>query len=312
MVSAVSLLAMAVVLAILGFVWWRKVPIIFGLAIANFLVFVITILTGEAFTIFRSPLLDDLAARVSYLTDPNIPRLYTVLTSMFLHADFTHVFLNMLVLLMVGVAFEDRVGRVRFLIIYLVSAVVAVLLHGLWVAQMGTPEQLELPLVGASGAVFGILAAFATMYPLARIPMFLVIIFLPRVPVWLAAVVLTALEGLALYTPGPSGVAHAAHLGGAVGGFVLGLLLRPRQTPQEEKRAPQRLDYSTLERLATEPHQQKILQSLKENEDHGDVQRAWLDRLLPSLACSQCARPLKRQGRGRLVCENGHEERYAN
>lgn len=310
MVSAVSMAALAAIAATLGLAWWRRIPMVMAITIANFLVFVLTIATGFAFTIAGSPLLADLAARVSDLTEFRYLRLHTILTATFLHSGIPHIIGNMLVLLLAGLPFEDRVGRARFLLIYFVSAVVAVLLHAVWVVNQ-TPHLVDLPLVGASGAVFGILAAFATLYPNDRIPMFLVFIILPRVPVYIAAIVLTAVEAFILVSGPTGGVAHAAHIGGAVGGLAIALVLRPRRHAVQENPAAARLDYEALERLAPEPHQRTMIDRLRENEDQAEAQRAWLDRLLASLRCPRCGQSLEARRRGRLACANGHEEAYA-
>ncbi len=312
MVSPVSIGAVALVITLVAFAWWRKIPVVMALTIGNLLVFVLIATTGRSLTLEGSQMVDDLAARVEYITDPNLPRLYTILTATILHANLAHVVGNMLILMMIGVPFEDRVGRARFLSIYVVSAVTAVLIHALWIVTQGTPAELSIPLVGASGAVFGILGAFATMYPRDQIPVFLLFIVLPRVPVWVAAVVYTAMEGFLLFGAQGGSIARAAHVGGAFGGFLLGLLLRQRAPPEHMQATPTKIDYGALERLATAPAQKTLLQKLRENEDQRETQRAWLERLLPTLQCPQCSRTLTPHRRGTLTCENGHEEiRYA-
>lgn len=307
--NPVSAAAVLAIVATLALAWWRKVPMVFALAIANFIVFGLTLLTSRNLNFATSPLLDDLAGRVSYLTDHDWGRLYTILTSAFLHAGLSHILGNMLVLVLLGLPFEERVGRARFLVIYLLSAVVAVLLHSVWIVETD-PAGLTVPLVGASGAVFGILGAFATMYPRDQVPLFLLFIVLPRVPVFLAAIVMTGLEALFLFGSAASGVARAAHLGGAVGGLVFGLLLRPRERAAHRSGAPG-IDYARLERLAETPAQRAMVDRIRENEDHPEAQRAWIERLAPQLRCPHCGSSLNAASRGRLSCPNGHEERYA-
>jgi membrane associated rhomboid family serine protease len=309
-----SVLALVAVAVILGFAWVRKLPMVMGLVIANFAVFLISAYTasGPGLTIAGSPHLNDLAARVSDLTELRWWRWYTILTATFLHADVVHLIGNMLVLLLIGLPFEDRIRRNRLLAIYFLSSIVAVLLHGLWILFMqGGGRGLDVPLVGASGAVFGLLGAFAAMYPRDQIPMFLVFILLPRVPVWLAAVVLMGLEGFALFGGAATRVAHAAHLGGAVGGVIFALLLKPERAYVEPKKAPRRLDYDVLERLARDESQRRLVTQLRQNEDEPETQAAWLERLLPTLTCAQCGQPLAPRGRTRLECPNGHQEQYA-
>lgn len=310
--TALSVFAVLVAIATIAFAWWRKVPIVMGIAIANFAVFVLTMVTGRGFSVIGSPIVQDLAARVSYLSADGWPRLYTIFTATFLHAGPVHLVGNMLVLLLIGVPFEERVRRGRFLVIYFWSAIVAVLLHALYIYMRGGDRSI--PLVGASGAVFGILGAFATMYPKDRVYTVIPPFIIPlRLPVVVTAIILMALEYLAIAVGTADGVAHAAHFGGAVGGVIMGLLFRTsRAASPEAVLAPRVLRYDVLERLATSPQQRAWIQKLRENEDHVDAQRAWLERLLPSLRCPQHGTVFQARGRSRLACPDGHEERYAD
>lgn len=308
-----NLISWAVLIAfvgLLGLFWWRKWSIVQALVIANLVAFAIGLVSGGIVTLQGSPILDDLALRPRYLTEPDLLRLHTVLTATFLHADPAHVFGNMLVLWMVGMPFEERVGRSRFLTIYGGSAVVAVVLHALWAMGFSPTGGLDVPVVGASGAVFGILGAFAATYPRDQIPMFLVFILLPRVPVVIAALVMTLIEGVFLAAgQGLDGVARAAHIGGVVGGIGLGLLLKPRQAPGAA--GPSGLDYKTLDRLATDARQREIVERLRMNEGHPELQAAWIERLAQALRCPLCGQTYREARRGILRCPRGHEERYA-
>lgn len=308
---AISVFAMLLAVGIIGFAWWRKAPIVMGVVIANFAVFILTILRGDSQFFISGPLVEDLAARVVYLSVDHWPRLYTIFTATFLHADLGHLLGNMLVLILIGLPFEDRVGPRRFLIVYFWSAIVAVLLHAAYIHMVGDARDQLIPLVGASGAVFGILGAFATMYPWDKIrfPVF----FLIRMPVVFGALILVFLEYAAISSGGLGRVAHAAHIGGAVGGVIVGMLFRPsRATTREGEGASRAIHYDVLERLATTPQQRGWIQKMRENEDHPETRRAWLERLVPSLRCPQHDQPYQARGRNRLVCPGGHEERYAD
>lgn len=309
-----------VALATVTYFWVRKASMTQGLILANLFVFILTIVTGNGLNINGSPLLDDLAARSSYLTEQDWPRMYTFVTAAFLHADFLHLLGNLLVLYLLGLPFEDRVGRGRFLLVYFWGAIIAVVLHSLWVLYqvrsnpallpIEAEARLDVPLVGASGAVFGVLGAFATRYPRDEVTVPLVFIILPRVPVYIAAVLLTFFEAFFLFGSGTIGrVAHAAHIGGAIGGSLMALVLRPPKAAG--RMGPSRIDYQNLERLATEPRQREWLGKLRENEEHPEIQRAWLEKLGQSLRCPACGQPYAHAARGRLICVNGHEERYA-
>lgn len=310
--SPYSILALLLAAAILAYFWVRKASMVQAVAIANFVVFVITLATAERFTsIGGSPLLEDLAFRTRYITSWDWTKSHTILTAAFLHADFLHILANMLILLMAGLPFEERIGRGRFLLVYFFSAIVAVLLHVLWNQFALGHASLNTPVVGASGAVFGILGGFAATYPRDQIPMILIFFVLPRVPVILAAIVLSLFEVVALFGGAPSGVAHAAHIGGAVGGAIAAPLVKPPERRQGVMTAGRKLDYDKLASLAHDDKTRKLVDRVRENGDAAELQRAWLDRLFVSLRCPQCGEGYAETSPGLLECEKGHRERYA-
>lgn len=302
-----SLIAVGLMVAGLLTPLWRRIPMVGGIALANLLVFLVTIATGSHGSIAGSPLLDDLATRIDYLTLDQWARWPTILTASFLHSGVAHLLSNVFVFVMIGMPFEERVGRARFLAIYLFGAVSAVLLHALW--TLGTaPQNVDIPLVGASGAVFGILGAFATLYPRDRIPMYLVVIMLPRVPVLVGALVLSAIEFLFLFGD-TSRVARAAHLGGVVGGAIGAFLLRPKVPLNERRPEALNVEPDKLEQLAKTPQQRDILKRLRESHDQPEVQKAWLERYAATVSCTQCGSALEARG-ATVRCPNGHPVTY--
>jgi membrane associated rhomboid family serine protease len=149
-----------------------------------------------------------------------IPAEMTLLTSMFLHGGWMHLIGNMLYLWILGDNVEDCMGHVRFLIFYLVCGLAAVGTHML--IDTGS----TVPLVGASGAISGVMGAYLLLHPTARINVLVwILIFVRIVPVP-AGIALAAWIGLqfvnAAGTPSSGGgVAFWAHIGGAVAGMVL-------------------------------------------------------------------------------------------
>ena len=139
---------------------------------------------------------------------------YQYVTYMFIHANFEHLFFNMFALWMFGRTLEYRLGSQRFLIYYMVCGIGAALI------QYGVAQLLgELPmfLVGASGAVMGLLLAFGVLYPNATI-----MLLIPPIPMkakWF--VIIYAVIELFLGWRGVGQVAHFAHVGGMVWGFLL-------------------------------------------------------------------------------------------
>jgi membrane associated rhomboid family serine protease len=150
-----------------------------------------------------------------------VPPPLTILTSMFLHGGLTHIGSNMLFLWIFGNNVEDALGRGRFLAFYLACGVVAALAQ---VAVSAMGGELQIPMVGASGAIAGVLAGYMVLFPHARVLTLLIIIVFIRLT-WLPAGLLIALWfGLQLFSAvfgGSSGVAFFAHIGGFVAGFLL-------------------------------------------------------------------------------------------
>ena len=154
------------------------------------------------------------------LTSP-IPTWSTMFSSMFLHGGFLHLAGNMVFLWVFGDNIEDRFGHLRFLAFYLVSGIAAV-----W-AQTLINAESEIPMIGASGAIAGVLGAYLLLYPHSRITtlIFMGFIFVIRVrAVFLLGfwALLQAFSGLgSLGAAATGGVAYFAHLGGLAAGLAV-------------------------------------------------------------------------------------------
>lgn len=148
------------------------------------------------------------------------------LTSMFMHGGWFHLLGNMWFLWVFGNNVEDSMGRVRFAVFYLLCGLAAAL------AQVMSNPSSPIPMVGASGAIGGVMGAYAFLYPQARVLMLLVLgIFVTRAtwPAWVVLgywFVLQILGGLPSLEAEGGGVAFWAHIGGFVAGLVLCILLR--------------------------------------------------------------------------------------
>tara|TARA_Y100000588_G_scaffold242745_1_gene256873 strand:+ start:5544 stop:6269 length:726 start_codon:yes stop_codon:yes gene_type:complete len=145
-------------------------------------------------------------------------RFWQPVTYMFLHdpGSFGHILFNMLVLWMFGVHLERIWGATYFLRFYFVTGVgagLATIVAGLLPFQFSTPTYLEVT-IGASGAIYGLLMAFAIYYPKAPILMF----FLFPVPAKYFVMIIGLIAFLSV--PRGGGVAHVAHLGGLVVGYL--------------------------------------------------------------------------------------------
>lgn len=141
-----------------------------------------------------------------------------LITSGFLHGDVMHLVVNMLTLISFGPMLENQLGSMRFLALYLGSMIIASLVM-LWAKK----HNLTYRAVGASGATCGIVFAFCLFSPFAGLYIF----FAPvAIPALLYAVLFVAYSSFAASGMG-NGIAHEAHLGGAVGGMLLTILLEP-------------------------------------------------------------------------------------
>jgi membrane associated rhomboid family serine protease len=152
----------------------------------------------------------------------------TLITSMFLHASILHVGGNMLFLWIFGNNVEDRIGEIKFVIIYFASGIAGSLL------QIFIDPTSTIPMLGASGAISGILAAYVLYFPRARVLTFIAPFFFITLSAYVFIgywIALNALQAFLNIGVSGGGVAFFAHIGGFVSGLVLALLLRPRDHP---------------------------------------------------------------------------------
>ncbi len=154
----------------------------------------------------------------------------TLLTAMFLHGNIPHVVLNMLYLWIFGNNIEDVVGHGRFVLFYLVCGLVASL------TQVAATPHSKIPMIGASGAISGVLGAYLVMFPAARVLTLVFLVFFFRVVSFPAIIVLGFWFLLQLINAGQmssgGGVAVLAHIGGFVAGLTLIPAFRRRRSRQ--------------------------------------------------------------------------------
>ncbi len=162
------------------------------------------------------------------ISAPIIPVWATILTSMFLHAGFLHIAGNMLYLWIFGNNIEDAMGHAKFTLFYLVCGVAAAL------TMLAMDPSSRTPIVGASGAISGVLAAYMLLYPRARVHVVVPLIFYAFwvravwvVGIWFALQLVTAV----MTPPSEPGTAWWAHVGGFAAGLVLTPLLKSRFVP---------------------------------------------------------------------------------
>jgi membrane associated rhomboid family serine protease len=150
-----------------------------------------------------------------------VPAWITAFTSMFMHGGWMHLIGNMLYLWIFGNNIEDAMGHVRFVIFYLLCGIAALLANAL-------PDMHStIPMIGASGAISGVLGAYAMLYPHARVMVIIPLGFLSQT-MWLPAIlvlgfwfVLQIISNVLTAGQGGGGVAFGAHIGGFIAGVAL-------------------------------------------------------------------------------------------
>jgi len=199
----------------------RTAPVVFNLIIINVLVFI-------AQQVFDTPngfSLSDKLAIHGYQSDFFEP--YQLVTNMFAHGGVGHIFFNMFSLYIFGTWLERVWGPKRFLIFYLVCGLVAgavemlVLKDVVGLNSFGQPQLFVGGALGASGAIMGLYAAFAYLFP--NTPLYLMFIPVP-VKAKYVVMVMVALDLFGQFGPYKTGIAHFAHLGGLVTGFIIVIL----------------------------------------------------------------------------------------
>lgn len=159
--------------------------------------------------------------------------LYTLFTSMFLHGGIGHIFSNMIFLHVFGDNLEDRLGHLGYLMFYLVCGLGASLL------QIAANPASDVPNLGASGAIAGLLGGYLVLFPRHKIDVLVPLGYILRtvtVPAsfmliyWIA---FQFLQGLGSLGIGGGGIAYFAHIGGFLTGALIVFLLRPFLKPAE-------------------------------------------------------------------------------
>lgn len=170
---------------------------------------------------------------LSFTSVQPIHPVITIFTSMFMHGGFLHIATNMLYLWIFGNNIEDKLGHLRFIIFYLLCGIAAAYSHAL------TNPSSGIPMIGASGAVSGILGAYLILFPRARIHtlvflgFFIQIVKLPAIFIIGFWIVIQFINGILSNSfAGQSGVAWFAHIGGFISGLLLIMIfLKTRRNP---------------------------------------------------------------------------------
>jgi membrane associated rhomboid family serine protease len=199
----------------------RPPVVTWGLIAVNIIIFLFEIGSGQS----TQAILASFAANPAAITHDvqatgPVPPEVTLLTSMFLHGGWGHLLGNMIYLWVFGDDIEEALGSLRFLIFYLLCGIIAALVFVAFNMHSTTP------LIGASGAISGVLAAYLLLRPCARVTVFILRIVLRLRAYWVIGA-WALLQIFLLAQHSNDGVAYLAHVGGLVAGAILFVVMRP-------------------------------------------------------------------------------------
>ena len=289
-----SLAAIAVIVLATAYGFVRKAPLSLMFAVAILAVYALQVATSAFGSVLSSPVVFDLGL---FAPRGSPPAPWTWITFEFVHASETHIFLNLLGLILISPALEERIGSWRWAIVYFVGGAVGALVFLL--VHFGVPVLL----VGASAGIFAAFGAYGRLYPRDRIALFLPIPGVPSFRVIEVVVIFLALEALLGFL-GPLGIAWEAHVGALVFGFA---------TAPWFMRLPLRggrgrlVPVAALEDLTTSPELQRIFHEA-ERADLPETRDAWIESFVRAARCPRCAGPLRRRF-GRITSDCGWRRR---
>ncbi|MBN1677168.1 MAG: rhomboid family intramembrane serine protease [Candidatus Thermoplasmatota archaeon] len=286
--DAAVVAVIAVIIGTTAFSWWKQSMFSVLVSIACVVTMLLMYLPDPD---NRFAIQFQLAFAPRDLIDPS--HMTSVITSMYTHdvRGFTHIFFNLLVLFLIGMPFEERIGTRRFIVVYLLSGLVGTLVFALF-------RWNDLVIAfGASGSISGVLGAFIRLYPHEKMSL----LFIPSLtfPLWLVGLGFLALQ--VVYAMGSYGIAYEAHLGGMLAGMAIAPILV--KTPMH-KRVKRMISLSSLRKLAKTPELKAILRRI-EDEDLPDVRSAWVEQFISKAKCPHCGSPLK-VTKESVMCEKGH------
>lgn len=212
------------------------------LILANVIIFVVMWLSyyGYISGSFASDIENRFPMTPKDIVDMRFEKFYTLFTSMFIHAGVFHLFGNMLYLYVFGDNVEGAFGHVSYLVFYLVCGLAASFAH---ILSITNPQSYMFPVVGASGAISGVLGAYLVLYPKARILTLVfygwpIIVPIPAfifLGFWFVMQWFLGLYDI-IFLKGLGGVAYWAHVGGFIAGIILGLTFGLKRKKAREAR----------------------------------------------------------------------------
>lgn len=201
----------------------RTVPFVtYALVAINVAVFFLELNYGDTF-------IREWAFIPARFTADPAANMATVFSAMFMHGGWLHLGGNMLYLWIFGDNVEDHFGHLKYLLFYLAAGIAATF------AQYAFLPESNVPNVGASGAIAGVLGAYILMFPHRRVNVLLgrAVVAMPAIVVlgfWIVLQLVSGVGSIATTDADMGGVAYMAHIGGFAAGFLMAFLFRPRTT----------------------------------------------------------------------------------
>jgi len=220
---------------------------------------------------------------------------WTLVTSMFVHADIFHLIFNMLFLIAIGLPLEARIGKGKFVMIYVIGGIIGTLIFS--ITEMFA---VTVRLVGASGAISALMGAMLVLYPKERIVFFLGPILTNRFKVWIPITVWFAMQ-LLFYVFDNSAVAYMAHIGGFAAGAGIAWTIRKRKISKDMHGAR---NITSLKGLCTAPALKEMYGYAETARDH-ETREMWTEKILDEVVCPICGSRIRKRMNG-FTCTEGH------
>ncbi len=296
--------AIAVIVGALVYSYWKKALLTFTLALACFIVYGLEVASNDVIWIdlglyHNVAYFPIYSAGVTLVALPSLSPAWTFVTYQFLHASIPHLLFNMLALILIAPVFEERIGSLRFGVLYFVGGIVGAAGFLLW--NYGS----SVFLVGASASISAVIGGYARLYPHDRVTLFLPIPGVPSIPIIDLALGFIILETLLSFVPGflpfLGSIAWLAH----VFAMIFGIFAAPlvMKLPVGRQRPLRKMSFDAWRALATTPELRSILEEAQ-RADLPEIRDAWLEKFVRAMRCPECGGPVK-QSLGRLTSPCG-------
>lgn len=295
-----SVVAAVIMAGSVFYAYWRKALLTFTITVSCGLVFAIEVASTGGFLFWPLGILGDLSlAHVGGQLSPA----WTFVTFQFLHASFSHLLFNLLALILIAPVFEDRIGSLRFGVLYFLGGI----LGGVGFLLLNLTQSVVL--IGASAGISAVFGAYGRLYPRDRVQLFLPLPGIPAIPVIDFVIGFLVLETALSFVGGIlgplGGIAWQAHVIAMVFGFAAAPIVM--RIPSRRQRPLRKISFATWQAFATTPELRGILEEAQ-HADIPEIRDAWMEKFVRAMRCPQCGGPVK-QRLGRLTSPCGWKAR---